>query len=497
MTGLARATAWGVVWAFAASALSRLAWLAALAVLARLLAPEEFGLFAFGLIFLTYVDTVGDLGTGQALIHWPRRTAEAAHLTFYANLAMGVLWFALAQAAAPWVAAFFRNPEGEPVIRVLAASFLIRALGNTHDALCQKELRFKARLVPELALTAGKGLLAVALAFAGFGVWALVWGQLAGLVLQTAALWLIVPWRPAGPLPRDLIRPMLLYGRGIIAVNLLAAVVHHADLVVVGRMLGTTALGFYQMATKVPEVAVTVAVWVVGRVLFAAFSQAHAAGRALARGYLAALRYVSLVTVPAAAGLFAVAEPLVRSVFGEPWLPSVPILQALAVYVGLRSVGSHAGDVLKATGRTGLLAGLAVGKAVVLVPALVVAGRSSGFAVAVTLAAVTALTALVNLLVVGRLIGVGPLRIAGALSTSFAATGAMAGTLAAWQVWGPELTPVADLVVQVLLGGAVYLGAVVAVDPAAVREAAANLRRPREMEEAAAPAPAPPLEERW
>jgi hypothetical protein len=67
----------------------------------------------------------------------------------------------------------------------------------------------------------------------------------------------------------------------------------------------------------------------------------------------------------------------------------------------------------------------------------------------------------------------------------------MAGTLAAWQVWGPELPPVADLVAQVLLGGAVYVGAVVAVDPAAVREAAANLRRPRGMGEAAAPAPAP------
>jgi len=495
VTGLARAAAWGVVWAFAASALSRLAWLAALAVLARLLAPEEFGLFAFGLVFLTYVETIGDLGTGQALIHWPRRTADAAHLTFYANLAMGVLWFGLAQVAAPWVAAFFRSPEGEPVIRVLAASFLIRALGNTHDALCQKELRFKARLVPELALTLGKGVLAVVLAFAGLGVWALVWGQLAGLLFQTAALWAVVPWRPGGAWPRDLVRPMLLYGRGIVAVNVLAAVVHHADLVVVGRMLGATALGFYQMATKVPEVAVTVAVWVVGRVLFAAFSQAHAAGRGLARGYLAALRYVSLVTVPAAAGLFAVAEPLVRSVFGDDWLPSVPILKALAVYVGLRSIGSHAGDVLKATGRTGLLAALAVGKAAVLVPALVVAGRQGGFAVAATLAAVTGVTALVNLVVVGRLVGAGPRRIAGALATSFAATAAMAAALAAWQLWGPALAAVADLAVQVALGAAVYLTAVVVLDPASVREAAASLRRSGEMEEP--PPPATPAGERW
>jgi PST family polysaccharide transporter len=264
-------------------------------------------------------------------------------------------------------------------------------------------------------------------------------------------------------------------------------------------MLGTTALGFYQMATKVPEVAVTLAVWVVGRVLFAAFSRAHAAGRDLARGYLAALRYVSLVTVPAAAGLFAVAEPLVRSLFGDAWLPTVPILRALAVYVGLRSVGAHAGDVLKATGRTGLLAGLAVAKAAVLVPLLIAAGRVSPVAVAATLAAVTGATALVNLLVVARLVGVRPRELAATLSTSLAATAAMAAALAAWRLWGPELGPLADLAAQVPLGGAVYLGVVLALDAGAVREAAASLRRPAagEADEPVAPVAATPLEERW
>lgn len=497
MSRLARATAWGVVWAFVATALSRSAWLAALAVLARLLAPEEFGLFAFGLVFLTYVETIGDLGTGTALIHWPRRTGDAAHVTFYLNLGMGLFWFALAQAAAPWVAAFFRNPDGEPVIRVLAVSFLLKALGNTHDALCQKELRFRARLVPETALTVGKGVVAVALAFAGFGVWSLVWGQLAGLAFQAAALWRIVPWRPGGRFPSDLVGPLTAYGRGIIVVNVLAAVVHHADLVVVGRMLGTTALGFYQMATKVPEVTVTLAVWVVGKVLFAAFSRAHAAGRGLARGYLTALRYVSLLTVPAAAGLCLVARPLVQVLFGADWLPAVPILRALAVYVGLRSLGSHAGDVLKATGRTGLLAGLAVAKAALLVPALVLAGRVSGQTVAMTLAGVTGVTALVNLVVVSRLVDVRARQMAGALAGSFAGAAAMVAAVAAWGVLGPELAPAAELAVQVVLGAVVYAAVALSIDQEALRQAWESLRHPIEGAGEAAPVVAPPLEEQW
>jgi len=497
LTGLARATAWGVVWAFVATALSRLAWLAALAILARLLAPAEFGLFAFGLIFLTYVETIGDLGTGAALIHWPRRTGDAAQVTFYLNLTMGAFWFTLAQVAAPWVAGFFRHPEGEPVIRVLAVSFLLRSLGNTHDALCQKELRFRARLVPEAALTVGKGAVAVGLAYAGFGVWSLVWGQLAGLGFQAAALWRIVPWRPRGRPPADLVRPLLAYGRGIIAVNVLAAVVHHADLVVVGRMLGATALGFYQMATKVPEVTVTLAVWVVSKVLFAAFSRAHAAGRGLARGYLTALRYVSLITVPAAAGLCLVARPLVLVLFGEDWLPAVPVLRALAVYVGVRSVGSHAGDVLKATGRTGLLAGLAVGKGVLLVPALVMAGRVSGEVVAMTLAGVTAVTATVNLVVVSRLVGLRGRQVARALAGSFAGVAAMVVAVGAWKLSAPALAPMAELAVEVALGVAVYASVALWIDRDAVREARESLRRPTDPSSEPAPVAGPPLEEPW
>jgi len=496
---LARAAAWGVVWAFAATALSRLAWLAALAVLARLLAPEEFGLFAFGLVFLTFVETVGDLGTGAALVHWPRRTGEAARVTFYANLGLGCAWFALAQAAAPWVAEFFRNPEGEPVIRVLAASFLLRGLGNTHDALCQKELRFKARLVPETALTVGKGAVAVALALAGFGVWSLVWGQLAGLVLQAAALWWIVPWRPGGPFPRDLVRPMLAYGRGIVAASVLAAVVAHADLVVVGRMLGASALGFYQMAAKVPEVTVILAAWVVGRVLFATYSRVHAEGRGLARGFLAAVRYLSLLTLPAAAGLCLLADPLVRTVFGEAWLPAVPVLRALAVYVGLRSLDLHASEVLKATGRTGLLALLAVAKAAVLVPVLVVAGRASGVVVAAALAAVTGAAAALSLTVAARRVAVGARQVAGALAPSAAGAAALAAALGAWQAWGPELAPAAALAVQVPLGAAVYGAVVLAVDAESVRQAYAALRSAggERLGPVGTPAAGAPLEEQW
>lgn len=473
---LATTAVWSVLWAFLATLAAKLSWLVALAVLTRLLEPVQFGLFAFGLVFITYVETVGDLGTGAALIYTPSDTEEAAQATFLVNLAMGLAWFLLAQLAAPAVAAFFHRPDGEAVIRLLAFSFLLKALGNTHDALCRKQMRFKARLVPEVGLSLGKAILAVSLASAGLGVWSLVWAQLLGVGVWSAALWLVVPWRPRWSLPRGHFRPLVRYGKGIVAVNVLAGVVHHADLVVVGRMAGTTALGLYQVASRVPEMTVTLAVWVTGHVLFPAFSRLHRAGETVATGFLAALRWIPLLTLPTAAGLFLVADPLVPILFGESWRPAVPILRALAVYAGIRSLGSHSGDVLKATGRSGLLAGLGVLKAAVLLPALIWAGFRGPVAVAWALAGVTSATALLNLIVVSRLLEIPWYQIVRAPIPAVLATGAMiAGVSLADRLTDP-LSPPLELGVLIVAGLVLYVLAIQAVDRTLWSEARSAIR---------------------
>ena len=476
---IATAAARGVLWALLATLAAKLSWLAALTVLARLLRPAEFGLFSFGLVFVTFVETVGDLGAGAALIYTRRAAERAAQAAFVLNLAMGAVWFAMAQLAAPAIAGFFHDPRGEPVVRALAFVFLLKGLGNTHDALLRKRLRFRARLLPELALALGKGALAVALALAGLGVWSLVWGQLLGVALWTVALWKVVPWRPALAWPRGELGPLLRFGRGIVAVDVLAGVLHHADQVVVGRISGTAALGLYQLAGRVPEMTVTLAVWVTSHVLFPAFARLYAAGEELREGFLAALRWIPMLTLPMAAGLWLLAEPLLLTLFGGQWAPAAPVLRMLAVYTGLRSLGSHAGDLLKAVGRPGLLAGLGIGKAALLLPALVMAGERGPVAVAAALAAVTGLTALLNLGVVAWITGVSPVAMARALAPSVVATAAMAALVALALAAASPLLPAVELAAGVALGVVAYLAVLRAIAPAALREAVRTLRGAR------------------
>ena len=338
-------------------------------------------------------------------------------------------------------------------------------------------MRFAARSLPELALAAVKAIVAIVLAHYGFGAWSLVWGQLAGQTIWTIALWIIVPWRPNLTFPRDLFRPMLAYGRGITVVNILNAIVADADLTIVGRYLGVTMLGIYQMSSKIPDTMVIVALWAASQVLFPAFSRLHAEGDGrLQDAYLMASRYVSAVTVPASLGMFFLARPIMLACFGPQWVSGAPILAMLALYVGFGSLSNHVGNALKATGRSSLLAGLAVIKACLMVPSLLFAARFSATAVAGTLAGVSALTTVMMLIVGSRILTIPLTRTAKAFAPTFAAGAVMSLALVALH---PD-----NLFVGVAVGAAVYLVALRLIDPELVRWVVQNLLRRR-------PAPAP------
>ena len=387
----------GLVWTLTAMLATRLVTLAALAVLARLLAPDDFGLLAFALAYITYVTALGDLGTNTALIYWPGRNGDAAQVTFVISVATSFLCLAGTVFLAPTIGALFDNPGGVPVLTAIAWSVPIQALGSTHDALCRKSLRFRAWLGPELALAAGKAGISIGLALAEFGVWSLVWGHLAGHLFRTVLLWTIVPWRPARTMPWHMVGPVFRYGRSIVALNLLSVVVHHSDLLVVARVLGVTALGFYQMAAKIPEMAITLLVRAVSQVLFPTLSDACARGQNAVSTYLATLRGVGLVTIPTAAVLVMMARPLVVVVFGPTWTPSVPALQALAVVACLRALGTPGGDLLKACGRPGALVVIAALKAVLMVPTLILAAKGGMIGVALGMMAAAIVAAALDI----------------------------------------------------------------------------------------------------
>ncbi len=477
MTGddFGRTTARAATWAFLSGSGTKIVTLVGLTLLARLLAPAEFGLLAFALTYIVYVDTIADLGSGTALIYWPDRRDDAAQVTFIVNVAAGIFWCGLTFALAPFIADLFNAPQGTAIVRALSLTFFVKYLGNTHDALMRKDLRFQAAAVPEVTMATVKMGVALVLAWRGFGAWSLVWAHLAGLVAWTVLLWVMIPWRPTWRFPRDLFKPMLAYGRGIIFVNVLSSIQHQTDLLMISRWQGLTALGLYQLAGKIPEATVAMIYRVASDVLLPAFSRVSAAGESTKGVYLAAARYVGSATLPIACGLAILSRPFVLLFFGPKWVAAAPIVSALAVLAGIRALSAQPGDVLKATGRVGLMARLGFLRVILIVIAVVVAARWSALAVAVALVIVDGAATLLAFSVTSRAIGVSLREVGRAFAPSLAASAGMSVVLLAWMRWGPSLPLLAEVIAAVALGGITYLAILRTTDPKIMGEARSML----------------------
>ena len=272
-------------------------------------------------------------------------------------------------------------------------------------------------------------------------------------------------------MPTDLFKPMLSYGRGIIFVNVLAAIQHQTDLVMISRWQGLSALGVYQLAGRIPEATVAMIYRAASNVLLPAFSRVTAAGEDPKGVYLAAARYVGSATLPVACGLAILAEPFVLLFFGAKWIAAAPIVSALAILTGLRAFSAHPGDLLKATGRVGLVARLGFLRVTLIVIAVVIAARYSALAVAIALVIVDGIAVIITFAVTARAIGMRFGEMRRAFTPSLTAAAVMSGILLVWLRWGPSFNPILTVIVGVTIGAVAYLATLRFTDPLVFIEA--------------------------
>jgi PST family polysaccharide transporter len=477
--GLARAAVTGVVWQGLSYLSTKVLALATTVLLAHLLAPEAFGLVTFSIVFVTYAEVVTELGVAQALIYLPRdrRYQQGALLIC---LAMAVGMATGVALGAPLIGRFFDRPDIVPMIRVLALYLLVSGSFQVPDALLRRGLHFRRRMAVEISRALAYGVVAVALALAGRGAWAIVWAYLAGGVAASTVAWSLVDERPSlrsWRLHRPVARSLLVYGLPVAGHGFLASLIFDIDYVIVGKRLGAEALGFYMLAFRIPELVIINVFYVLSAVAFPAYSHARQDPDRLRRGYLFSTQLQTLYGVGAGVGLAMLAPLLVPVIFGARWSASVAPLQALALYAAFRSLGNSSTDLNKGTGRPGLALKLAVLRLAVLVPVLLWAASFGINAVAWAQAGAAFALALLMQAVTARTIHV-PLRdFAVALRPAVAAGAGIAvgAGLVRWWLPGGVLV---RLAVAVVAAAALGFAAVWAVDRPLVGEIRGLLRRP-------------------
>ena len=476
---LGRAAAGGVAWQGLSYLSGKVLVLVSTAILARILTPQDFGMVALALVFITYAEVVTDLGVAQALVFLPPDTRRNDAALTLCLLTSGAL-VGIAMLAAPGVAAFFGEPDVTPMFRVLSLSLVLAATSQVPDALIRKDLRFRNRLIIDLCRAFGQGIVSIALAIAGAGAWAIVAGYLAGNLIRSIAAWALVDYKPAlgrfWRLDREAVKPLITYGAPAAGNALLLSLVFNIDYLIVGRALGQTALGFYTLAFRLPQIAILNVFYVLSSVAFPLFSRARDDTSRLRRGYLTSVRLQTVYGVGAGVTLAVVAPLLIEVIFGAQWRPSVVPLQALSLYAAFRSLGIGAVDVYNGIGRPGLAVSLSLVRFALLVPALIVATRWGIEGISWTQAAVALVLAVMMQAVAARVLQLSPRAVITAVLPALAvglAAGVGAGVVGKW-LPGPD--PV-RLVAALTVGAGAGLAALWAADRRLIEEMKALLAR--------------------
>ncbi len=434
-------------------------------VLARLLTPADFGLIAMLLVFTTFAALLVDAGFGTALVQRQQTTDDDETTVFLTSLCMAVVLAAILWMAAPAIAAFYSQPTLTPLTRLLLFVLPLSALAAVPDALLTQRLDFRARANAEIIASLCSGVLAVALAWQGFGVWSLAWQAIAAIGMRALLLWLFSGWRPRGRFDTSSFRGLFRFGGYMLMANLLNTFSIRLQSLLIGRMFDSRALGYYTLAQNTEQAPAQFMSGVLNRVGLPVLSTVADQPAKLIGALRLSLRVAIFVFVPCMVGIAVVAHSLIIVLYGSRWTPAAPLLSVLAIagmfwplhVLNLAAIG--------ALGRSDLVFKLGIIKRVVSIP-LIVAGSFYGvLAVAWAVLVSSVFGVIVNTWYSHKLLNYGvlaQLRDQSATLLLSAIAAAVAWLASHWLAHAPLALAVAVLAAATAYLGGAALGKVVA-----------------------------------
>lgn len=392
--GLAERTVTSGIWTTLINVSDRALQIVMLVVLARLLDPAEFGLLGIALLSVAVMRQFTKLGLDTALIQDEAEDVDAYLNTVWViKVSRGLLIVAAMYVAAPFVAGFFGEPRATGVLRVIALSPLFKDLRNPYMVYFRKDLEFHKQFVYQVTGTVVQVAVAIALALLWGNVWALVAGTLGGHLVRTVVSYGLLENVPRPAFDADRARELVNYGKWMTGLSVFGFLFSQGDDAFVGWLLGATALGFYQMAYRLSRAPTTEVTHVISMTMLSTYSKLQHDHDALRDTYFTVLKLVVTVTAPMSLGIVVVAPEFVRAFLGAQWLETVVLMQVLAVWGYLLSIGATSGPLLKAIGRPDYLTKASAAKTLALALLIYPAGEAYGvFGVSVAVVASAALT---------------------------------------------------------------------------------------------------------
>ncbi len=382
----------GAAWNLVATLARGGAGLAVKLVLARLLLPEHFGLVGMATVFTGFVTTLTELGLGAALIQRRDDRLEAIHfdVAFWTTLASGVLMFvAMALVVAPFAAGFYDEPLLEPLTVVLSVPLLLQPFALLYRIQLMRDIEFRAIATVEAVSVLAAGTCAVTLALAGAGVWSIACQSILGTLVSIPLLRRARPWAPRARFSLNALREIMGFGVYVAGNNVFTFLAGNIDYLLIGKLLGSKALGAYSLAFILVDTLRNRLIRVLDGVMYPAYSRMQDDPEHLRRYYLTSIRFGAAAVFPLMTALIVFAGAFIDHVVGAKWAEAEAPLRILAVSAMVYCLGGTSASVLRGIGRPDLHFRIYVLKTLLItVPALVVGirlGGVNGAAVAVVL----------------------------------------------------------------------------------------------------------------
>ena len=316
-----------LVWRFAERCGAQLVSFIVSIVLARILAPEDYGTIALVTVFTAILQVFVDSGLGTALIQ--KKDADEIDFSsvFYFNFVVCLILYLGMFAAAPFIADFYGDVTLVPVIRILSLTIVISGVKGIQQAYVSRNMLFKRFFFSTIGGTIFSAVLGIAMAYAGFGIWSLVAQQLSNTFIDTLILWITVRWRPTKSFSWTRLKYLLSFGWKLLVSSLLDTAYNNLRNLIIGKMYSSSDLAFYNQGDKFPKVIVTNINASIDSVLLPTMSSAQDDKERVKQMTRRAIKTSTYVMAPLMMGLAFCAEPIVSLVLTDKWLPCVPFLR--------------------------------------------------------------------------------------------------------------------------------------------------------------------------
>jgi len=453
----------GGFWVFFLRIVNRGFSLIRIIILARILSPNDFGLMGIALLTMSTLETFSQTGFQQALIQKKEDIKSYLNAAWTVLILRGFILFIILYFIAPYAAIFFDAPEAKPIVRVIGFSILFQAFTNIGVTYFKKELEFNKEFIYQFAGTLANFIVAVSAVLILRNVWALVLGLLAGNIVRCFVSYLIHPYRPH--LSKDLGKAKELFGFGkwILGSSILIFLLHQGDDILVGKLLGTTALGFYQLAYRISNMPATEITHVISQVTFPTYSKLQDNIKKLREAYLKVLQATAFLSFPIAGLIFVLAPDFTKIFLGEKWTPMVLAMQVLCIFGITRAVNATMGSIFQGMGKPNIITFGAGFQLIILV--IIIYPLTNKWGILGTSLAVVIPNTLVMLYLIKKLLATLNYKLAqfiGFLLPFIIGSAIMCVAMMFFQIWGDG--SLISILLSMLLGFGLYLIVIYKID---------------------------------